>query len=327
MRSNRRFTLHSSTKAKAKNSMIQRYHFVCGLFLGLLFAACANVQAEDWPKGYVVHKGTESPDGRYGIAVPDLRKSDVGEGAGGYVADLKSHQMVGSITYEDFYSEGANHRDLRAIWAPDSTWCVVVYEGRFGFDAVVILERKGSSLRETEIGKRIEKTLAAAAGDDGTGSVFFRPGADRRLQVRALYYTGNPKGEDKSARYARFEGTFDLNSRKWTKAEARKTKAWDALEAAYSDYADTHLIVSPDGKVPDGFTGAILASDKEKADYLDKRMNDVYQGARAVLPPERFEKVKKEQIEWLKTRDAASSEAEKCKLLEARIKALRDLLW
>jgi len=308
--------------------MILRYpHFIHRLFFGLLCALSAIARAEDWPKGYVVHKGTESADGHYGIIVPDSVKSDGVEGSGNYVADLKSHQTLGLITRDDYYAEGENHRDLSAVWAPDSTWCVVVYEARFGFDTVTILERKRSGLKETDIGKHIEKSLAATAGDDGTGSVFFRPGADRKLLVRALYYTGNPKGNDKNAKYARFEGIYDLSSRKWTMAEARKTKAWDALEAAYSDSADRHHTVSPDGKVPDGFTGTVLASDKENADFLDNEMNEVYQGVRAVVPPERFDKVKKEQIEWLKTRDAASSDSEKCKLLEVRIKALRDLLW
>jgi hypothetical protein len=36
---------------------------------------------------------------------------------------------------------------------------------------------------------------------------------------------------------------------------------------------------------------------------------------------------KKEQIEWLKKRDAAPSADEKCKLMEARIKALQELVW
>ena len=37
--------------------------------------------------------------------------------------------------------------------------------------------------------------------------------------------------------------------------------------------------------------------------------------------------MKKEQIAWLKTRDTVPSVGEKCKLLEARVKALQDLLW
>ena len=78
----------------------------------------------------------------------------------------------------------------------------------------------------------------------------------------------------------------------------------------------------------DAVTGTmIVSSDEEKAEQLDQEMNDVYKGVRAVLAPDRFAKVKQEQIAWLKKRDAASSAAEKCKLTEARIKALQDLLW
>ncbi|PYL97741.1 MAG: hypothetical protein DMF18_01375 [Verrucomicrobia bacterium] len=41
----------------------------------------------------------------------------------------------------------------------------------------------------------------------------------------------------------------------------------------------------------------------------------------------RFAVVKREQIEWLKKRDAATSIEEKCKMMEARIKVLQELLW
>ena len=41
----------------------------------------------------------------------------------------------------------------------------------------------------------------------------------------------------------------------------------------------------------------------------------------------RFAVVKREQIEWLKKRDDATSIEEKCKMMEARIKVLQELLW
>ncbi len=56
-------------------------------------------------------------------------------------------------------------------------------------------------------------------------------------------------------------------------------------------------------------------------------MNEVYLAVRLVLPSARFAVVKKEQIEWLKKRDATASIEEKCKLMEARIKVLQGLLW
>jgi hypothetical protein len=45
------------------------------------------------------------------------------------------------------------------------------------------------------------------------------------------------------------------------------------------------------------------------------------------LPPARFTAVKREQIEWLKKRNAAPSTGEKCKLMKARINALQELVW
>jgi len=54
---------------------------------------------------------------------------------------------------------------------------------------------------------------------------------------------------------------------------------------------------------------------------------DLNLAVRLVLPPARFAAIKKEQIEWLKKREANTSIEEKCKLMEARIKALQELLW
>jgi len=66
---------------------------------------------------------------------------------------------------------------------------------------------------------------------------------------------------------------------------------------------------------------------QDKTEWLDERMNEVYNMVRVVLPPNRFAKIKQEQIEWLQKRDAAGSNEEKNKLMEARIRALQELLW
>jgi hypothetical protein len=71
----------------------------------------------------------------------------------------------------------------------------------------------------------------------------------------------------------------------------------------------------------------VFSFEQEKADYLDKLMNDVYQAVRYVLPTNRFAKVKQEQIACLKTRDTAHSMQEKSKLTGNRIKILPGLLW
>jgi uncharacterized protein len=55
--------------------------------------------------------------------------------------------------------------------------------------------------------------------------------------------------------------------------------------------------------------------------------NKFFPSAQFILPPARFAAVKREQIEWLKKRNAAPSTDEKCKLMEACIKALQELVW
>ena len=183
-------------------------------------------------------------------------------------------------------------------------------------------------MTQTDLGKHIEKSLISAAGEEGYGSAFFRFAPGDKVLVRALYYTGNPKIIDEKTKQARFAGTFDFKSKKWTASEAHKTKDWDALSDVYSK--GSAIFVAPNGdqtKVPEDFTDMIVSSEEEKAEQLGKEMNNVYNGVRVVLAPARFAKVKQEQIAWLRKRDAATSATEKCKLIEARIKALEDLAW
>ena len=88
----------------------------------------------------------------------------------------------------------------------------------------------------------------------------------------------------------------------------------DALETAYSD-------------LEQDLEHTTFQNEEDKAESLDKEMNKVYGAAQFILPAARFTAVKKEQIEWLKKRNAAASTEEKCKLMEARIKALQELVW
>ena len=294
---------------------------------GVCWLTPIGVRAADWPEGYVVHEHSDSPDGQYGIVVPGSEEISDREEPANYLGDLKTNQTLGKIADADYF-ERQNHRDLRVTWSPDSKWCVVQYDARFGFDVIAVLELKAAGFTQNDLGKHIEKSLVSAAGEEGCGNAFFRFVRGDKLLVRGLYYTGNPKLMDEKTKQARFAGTFDLKSKKWTASEARKTKDWDALSRAYSE--SVAIFVAPSGdqsRVPEDFTGTIVSSDEEKAEQLDQEMNDDYKGVRAVLAPGRFAKVHQEQVAWLKKRDAAASADEKCKLTEARIKALQDLLW
>jgi len=290
------------------------------VFPAVFLVIGAVAAARDWPEDSVIHEKSTSPDGEYGILVPG---SDSAADAHNYLAQLKTHGLLGKIQGADYF-ERQNHRDLYVTWAPDSKTCVVQYDGRFGFDMIALLQLNGSKIGQIDLGKHIEKSLVSVTHDEGQGSAFFRfvPG---KLLVRALYYTGNPKMIEPSSKLASFGGTFDLKSKKWTSAEAHKITDWDTLHSAYSSGGD--IFVGETSKAPADFIGAIVPNEKEKAKVLDEWMNTVYQGVRLVLPPARFAKVREEQKAWLKKRDATAEGADQCALLEERIKALQTLLW
>jgi len=88
----------------------------------------------------------------------------------------------------------------------------------------------------------------------------------------------------------------------------------DALATAYSD-------------LEQDLEHTTFQNEEGKAESLDQTMNKVYRAAQFILPTARFAAAKREQFEWLKKRNAAPSTEEKCKLMEASIKALQELVW
>lgn len=314
-------------------------HFPCWLVQLGIALALSSATAAAWPQGYVLYEKSRSPDGHHGVMLPG-REAGIAEEGGGenYLADLTTGQLLGEIAGADYF-EGQNHRDLNVVWTPDSKWCVVTYEGRYGFDSISILEPKGAEFTQTEIGEHIQKALDAAIAKQsrdpelgGYGNAYFRTQPDRKLLVRALGYT-NPKSmEGVETYHACFAGTFDLNSKKWTASRSHKlsSEEHDAISSGYPDYTGKDFIVIKDPakeKVPEGFIGAVLSSDEEKAEHIERALNGVYQAVRFALPAGRFATVKQEQRAWLKKRDAIRSPDEKCKFTEARIRTLEDFLW
>ena len=290
-----------------------------------LFALARYTKAEDWPAGYQVYDNTQSPDERFAILVPtaDAAEADEKLREINYFADLKNHRLLGKIAGADYFA-GQNHRGLKAIWADDSSWCVVQYDDRFGFASIFILEPKGSSFAQIEIGTKIGKLLGGTIskkphGDDengGDAETYFRFGDDGKLSARALSTTDPKQFDTKHAHFGFFSGTFDVRAKKWQNAQAKPVD-WEGFNNGESALDDS--LTDPEGHT--------FQSDKDKSSWLDEQMNAVYNFARVVLPPNRFAKVKNEQRDWLKKRDAASSVAEKCKLMTERIQALQDLIW
>jgi len=81
--------------------------------------------------------------------------------------------------------------------------------------------------------------------------------------------------------------------------------------------------VRENSESPDGQYGILVASmDAWEKDETLEETNYL-----ANLKNHRLMGKIREQIEWLKKRDAAGSVEEKCKSMEARIKALQELVW
>ncbi len=296
------------------------------LFFGLSLNAALSetAAAVNWPDGYVVYENTASPDGRYGVLVPTMEawEQDESLSEANYLADIKNHRVLGKIDKVDYF-EHQNHRGLEVFWAPHSSVCVVENDGRYGADSISVLEINDSSFTQTEIGDRIQKSLDGAMKKQahapemaGDVSPYFRFGTDRKVRVRALSQNNPKQFEDIRTYYALFQGTFDVAAKKWTVIDARSISAEqdDALVTAYGD-------------LEQDLEHTTFQNEEDKAESLDQNMNKVYRAAQFILPPARFAAVKREQIEWLKKRNAAPSTDEKCKLIEARIKALQELVW
>jgi hypothetical protein len=223
--------------------------------------------------------------------------------------------------------------------------CILTYWDRHGFSSIAVLEPRDASFTQANLGERIQKSLDSElrkqshdSNMTADGYPYCRLEPDRKVRVFAEG-SNNPKSLEKvKTYYALFQGTFDLASEKWTTANVRpiSVKQDEMMDRAREDCSTETFIVSleafkdltPDAEEPllsDGKN--LFRSEETRAKYFDDRLNDVYQAARLLLPPARFAKVRQEQIEWLKKRDAATLPSEKSQLIAERVKALQDLLW
>ncbi|HEY3661348.1 MAG TPA: hypothetical protein VGK91_09005, partial [Candidatus Udaeobacter sp.] len=82
------------------------------LILGLAFASAALLListaavAGEWPKGYVVHENSESPDHQFGLLVPGSDPEEASEDdsdTANYLANLKTREFVGKLADADYF--------------------------------------------------------------------------------------------------------------------------------------------------------------------------------------------------------------------------------
>ena len=283
-----------------------------------IFAQMALCGAADsgWPDGFEIDAGSLSPDGRYGVLLPtsETAQDQEEDEVVNALVDLRSHHRLANIRGAHYFP-GRNHRGLEVAWAPDSSWCVVTYEDRYGFGNITAMRIRNGECTQTDIGRHIQKALKASIdprAGDVYGSAHFHPAPEGRILVRATGYT-NPKGfDDQPTCYSMFEGTFGTGDGKWTRSKSRGIDDNGDLECAWS------------GNIGEGIT---FNREEDRIAWYDSRLNEVYRALRTILPADRFSALKKEQIAWLKKLDAAGSDDGKCKLIAARIKELRQLAW
>jgi hypothetical protein len=301
----------------------------------------ARVIAADWPDGYVVHEDSESPDGRYGILIPDNEH----ENDDNFFVNLKTHQKLGKIEGTDYY-QGQNHFGLNVTWAQNSQVAMADYEGRFGFDSIYVLEPKSKGFTQTDIGGHIQSAIDTVIKNQSRDSearadaivVLRFDSSGKKIRVYANGTT-NPKEYENTQTYrAIFLGTFDVPARKWISSGARplNEKEQQSLESVFQTESVEKFVVNPDafaGLNPDAIEPQFyhdqicFRSEESRFKNVDDRMNDVYQGARLLLSPAEFTKLKNNQIEWLKKRDAIASMSEKSKLTAKRIAELQERAW
>jgi uncharacterized protein YecT (DUF1311 family) len=232
---------------------------------------------------------------------------------------------------------------LDAQWTPDSKLCVATSWERYGFASAVGLQPKGDSFTQTDIGQHIRKAIEAMikkqsrdVDADVYPQFYIEPGPKIRVYAEA---SNNPKQlEGTKTYYALFQGTFDPISKKWTSSSARAItpKENELLQSASeaSCCFETYAVSPdpfkeyPDAEEPFAYEEkSFFRSDESKFKYLDERMNDVYKAVHFLLSPAQFQRVKQEQIAWLKQRDATKTLAEKSELTQQRIKVLQELAW
>ena len=291
--------------------------FLIALTLGLAFLGHAH--AEFPPKGFIVYEESASPDDRYAVLIPARGVPPQDEfkvGSKNFISDLKARKLLGRIDHTDFY-EGIYHKYLKVFWAPDSTWCALVYEGRYGFESISVAEIERAKIHQAEIGSYIESTLNSRlkhADEDVDCIAYLRPGSDRKLRVRALGTTNIKRLENRKTICSLFQGTYDLSAQKWSVIDVRTLgdDDFDTLERAYDPFETG---------------GRVFSSENERAQWLDERLNFVYSALRVVLPSGRFAAIKREQIEWLKSQPKHRPASVICVAWTARIKEMDKYLW
>ena len=284
----------------------------------ILFSTAIPARAADWPKGHELAEAGTSPDGHYGILIPGAdapARPDDAE-ATNFLVDVKAQQVLGKIAKSNYEKDG-RRMGLHVDWSPDSKICVVLYEARFGYHSVSALLPAGGKFQQYDLGTKVAQALGRAMNgkkdeEAGVPEFLSRFGGGTKILVRGAA-NDDPKQMRERSESAFFTGIFDAATGTWS-----KTAAHQVDQATYDSFAEGYGPLQTDWKDFDA---------QSKAENLDRFLNAVYRVLKANLPAEKFAAVKKEQVAWLKERDALKDPERQSAFVIARIKALKELAW
>ncbi len=286
---------------------------ICAL-LTIPLAACA-AQLADWPEHYEIAEKTASPNGRYAILAPTVDAELKSDDATNFLVDAKTHQILGKILKSD-HQIGRNRSGVRADWRADSALCVVQFDSRYGFASAAVLALKGETFQQFDVGAKIKEVLATTMykkKTEGTApGLASQYGPDGKIRFRA-WADNDPKRNSTSPIAGLFWGAFDTATGKWLAAAAKRVDI-ETVDDAFVAYGP--------GDPEYASYGA-----ENKAESIEHELNSAYRVLKAMLPATEFAALKKEQLAWLKKREAPMTDDAHTKMTEERVKGLKARLW
>jgi len=134
-------------------------------FIACVFAAIiitCRAAAVDWPAGFTVPASTLSPDGRYGVLVPDSDHYDEARPQN-KVVEVAAGRVLALIQAETGM-EQMNHGGIVPQWSADSQWLLWKVDGKWSPRALVLVKiAEGKVAWQTNILQQAQQAALARA--------------------------------------------------------------------------------------------------------------------------------------------------------------------
>jgi len=288
----------------------------------LLCLVFARLQGNAFAGGeYMKFPETISPDGAYCLAwglenkdskvwteVPYGDELDYEGDVLNLLVDVEGKRVIATIPEFGYFANGKvrqNRHGLEVGWAPDSRNAIAIYDGRYGYEAAAWIDAAGGKV--VNVGPHLEKILRGLARQkhgkkaesERTYMSFRRPvfTSSGVLFLDATLYGFISKFEDAGE---------DFRYRVKIKAERVSKKQGFELITS-SDLTDKEIL------------------EEQKLDdaELETELNKRYAAFRSALDPAGRDKLKAEELRWLRLREAMPTEQTKQEFTRRRVSELR----